>query len=84
MSAGKIVLLVVYAVLALLAITQAGTMAGTVATWIIVGLLVAHTIEVLVYFKLCQQAGGSLVGNLVNVFLFGVLHAKEMKGAMNS
>lgn len=84
MSAGKIVALVLYAVLAVIAITQAGTTAGTVATWIIIGLVVAHTIEVVVFFKLCQQADGSLVGNLINVFLFGVIHAKEMKGAVKS
>ncbi len=81
MSAGKVVLLVVYAVLAALALTQAGSAAGTWAVRIIVILAVAHTVEVLVFFKACQRAGGSLVGHLFNVFLFGVLHMKDIKAA---
>ena len=39
MSSGKIGALIFYAVLALLAFTQAGTQVGTVVNWIIVGLV---------------------------------------------
>jgi uncharacterized protein YhhL (DUF1145 family) len=42
---------------------------------------VVHLIEVAVYFNLCKEAGGSLGGHLVNVFLFGVLHVNELKAA---
>jgi uncharacterized protein YhhL (DUF1145 family) len=79
MSIGKIVLLVLYAVLAILAITQTGTSVGALAVWALLALAVVHAIEVLVFFRLSQRAPGSLAGNLLQVFLFGFLHAAEMK-----
>jgi len=81
MSAGKIVLLVIYAVLAGLAIAQPATAAGIWSLRIIVLLALVHTVEVAVFFKACQRAGGSLPGHLVSVFLFGVLHMKDIKAA---
>ncbi len=79
MSAGKIVLLLIYAVLAVLALTQGESAVGIWSLRILVLLAVVHFIEVLVYFRLCKAAGGSLAGHLVNVFLFGVLHVNELK-----
>jgi len=84
MSVGKIVLLVVYAVLAGLAVTQPATAAGIWSLRIIVLLAVVHTVEVAVFFKACQRAGGSLPGHIVSVFLFGVLHMKEIKAAQTT
>ena len=81
MSAGKIVLLVIYAICAALALTQAGTTAGVWGGRILLILAVAHTVEMMVFFKACQRAGGSLAGHLVNVFFFGALHMKEIKAA---
>jgi len=81
MSVAKIIALVTYAILAALAITQPDTAAGIWGLRILVILAVAHTIEMLVFFKACQRAGGSLPGHLVNVFLFGVIHMKEIKAA---
>jgi uncharacterized protein YhhL (DUF1145 family) len=78
-STGKIVLLVIYAVLAGLAITQPSTSAGIWSLRILVVLVLTHIVEVAVFFKACQRAGGSLPGHLVNVLLFGVLHMKELK-----
>jgi uncharacterized protein YhhL (DUF1145 family) len=79
MSPGKIVLLLIYAVLAALALTQGESGVGVWSLRILVLLAVVHFVETLVYFKLCKAAGGSLVGHLVNVFLFGVLHVNELK-----
>jgi uncharacterized protein YhhL (DUF1145 family) len=79
MSAGKIVMLLIYAVLAMLALTQGESGVGIWSLRVLVLLAVVHFIETLVYFKLCKAAGGSLVGHLVNVFLFGVLHVSELK-----
>jgi uncharacterized protein YhhL (DUF1145 family) len=81
MSTGKIVLLVVYAVLAGLALTQGDSTTGVWALRILGLLAVVHLIETAVYFKLCQTAPGSLPGNLLSVFLFGVLHVNEIKAA---
>lgn len=79
MSAGKIVLLVIYALLALLALTQGETSVGAWSLRVLVLLAVVHLVETVVFFRLCKAAGGSLAGHLGSVFLFGVLHVKELK-----
>lgn len=79
MSPAKFVLLAIYAVLAVLALTQGDSGVGVWSLRILVLLAVVHFIETVVYFKLCKAAGGSLAGHLVNVFLFGVLHVNELK-----
>ena len=81
MSAAKIVLLVIYGVLAGLALTQGDTTTGVWALRILGILAAVHVVETLVFFKLCKAAGGSLPGHLVSVFLFGVLHVNELKAA---
>ena len=81
MSAAKIVLLVVYAVLAGLALTQGDSTTGVWALRILGILAVVHVIETVVYFKLCMAAGGSLPAHLLSVFLFGVMHVNELKTA---
>jgi len=79
MSIAKTILLAIYALLAFLAISMQDSPAGQVASWVLVALACAHLIEVVVFFRLCKQAGGSLAMHLVNVFLFGVLHVKQIK-----
>lgn len=81
MSAIKIAILAGYVVLAALALTQAGSPAGAWSAKILLILAVVHAVEVVVFFKACQRAGGSLVGHLFNVLLFGVFHMKEIKAA---
>jgi uncharacterized protein YhhL (DUF1145 family) len=84
MSSGKIGALVVYAVLAIIAVTQAGTTAGTVVNWMIVVLVATHLVEMIFLFGLCRKAPGSLAGNLLQVFVFGYFHTVEMKAALQS
>ena len=79
MSSGKIGCLVLYVVLAMLAITQAGTSVATLAVWALLIVAVVHGIEMIVLFRLCQSAPGSLPGNLLQVFLFGYFHMVDMK-----
>ena len=79
MSAGKIGALVLYAVLAGLALTQGGTQLGSIASWIIFVLIAVHSLEVIIFFKLCREAGGSMAGHLLQVFAFGYFHVKELK-----
>jgi hypothetical protein len=81
MSAAKIVLLVIYAVLAGLALTQGETSVGSWSLRFLGILAAVHLVETVVYFKLCKAAGGSLPGHLISVFLFGILHANELKAA---
>lgn len=84
MSAGKIGCLVIYAVLAGLVITQAGTTAATVAGWALVVLAAVHTLEVALFFRLCKEAGGSLAANMLQLFVFGYYHMIEMKAAVQA
>ncbi len=79
MSPGKIGCLVLYAVLAVVALTQAGTTAATAAVWILGILAVVHAAEMVLLYPLCRQAGGSLATNLFQVFVFGYYHMIEMK-----
>ena len=81
MSTAKIIALVTYVVLGALAVTQPDSTVGIWSLRILVILAVAHTLEMLVFFKACQRAGGSLAWHLGNVFLFGVIHMKEIKAA---
>jgi uncharacterized protein YhhL (DUF1145 family) len=81
MSVAKIVILVIYAVLSALALTQGDTTVGIWSLRLLGILVVAHLVETAVFFKLCQSAGGSLPGHLLNVFLFGVFHVNEIKAA---
>ncbi|QFU76216.1 hypothetical protein EY643_11400 [Halioglobus maricola] len=79
MSPIKIIMLITYAILAALAITMPGTGLGTGAAWVLLILAVAHLVEVAVFFKRCRAAGGSLPLHLLQVFLFGVAHMRELK-----
>ena len=80
MSAAKMILRASYAVLAGLALFVGDTQAGIWGLRILMILAVVHMVEVVVFFKTCQRAGGSVPGHLLNVFLFGVIHVREIKG----
>jgi uncharacterized protein YhhL (DUF1145 family) len=79
MSTAKMILLASYAVLAGLALFMGDTQAGIWGLRILMILAVVHMVEVVVFFKTCQRAGGSVPGHLLNVFLFGVIHVREIK-----
>jgi len=81
MSAPKKIMLVIYVILVGFALTQGGTGVGIWSLRILGVLAVVHLVEVAVFFRLCQSAGGSLPVHLLNVFLFGVLHTSELKAA---
>ena len=84
MSPGKIGCLVLYAVLAAVAVTEAGNIAGTIAGWALVVLAVVHVAEMALSFRLCQQASGSTAGNLLQMFVFGYYHMIEMKAEVGN
>ena len=84
MPAAKIVTLVIYVILAGLALTQGDSTLGAWSLRLLVILAIAHSIEVLVFFKLCKEAPGSLPGHLLSVFLFGIFHVKEIKDAQQA
>ena len=84
MSPIKIVSLLIYLVLAVLSLTQGDTSVGIWSFRILYILAAVHLVEVVVFFRLCQSAGGSLPVHLLNVFLFGVIHANEIKSRQGS
>ena len=75
----KIAMLVGYAVIAVLGAVYTGSAIGTWAFGLLAILAVAHVIEVAVFYKRCQQAGGSMAYHVISVFLFGVVHIRELK-----
>lgn len=70
--------------LAAVLVGRAGTAAATVAGWTLLVLAVTHAVEMALYFRLCQQAGGSLAGHLLQVFVFGYFHRIEMKASVRA
>ena len=81
MSVTKIVTLVIYAVLAFLAFTQGDTTVGIWSLRLLGILVVVHLIETVVFFKLCQSAGGSLRCSCRAAHSFQVFHVNEIKAA---
>ena len=81
MSTAKKGLLGVYAVLAILAITQGDVALGQWSLRILMILAAVHVVEVLLFFKVCRDAGGSMPCHIVNLFFFGILHVQEIKAA---
>ncbi len=78
MSTTKLLILAVYAVIVAVAVVAAGTTAGNYALWTLLILVAVHSVEMVVFYKRCREAGGSIVGHLFNVFLFGVFHMREL------
>lgn len=81
MSAAKKVLVAVYAVLALLAVTQSDVALGQWSLRILLVLAVAHVVEVAIFYRFCREAGGSMPRHVLNLFFFGILHVQEIKAA---
>lgn len=58
--------------------------AVTVLRWVAIFLVVAHVIEIAVFWKVLKQAPGSLGGHVFNTFLFGVFHVGPLKKAQQA
>jgi uncharacterized protein YhhL (DUF1145 family) len=78
MSTQKIVTLVVW-IAGLLAALFATGIVGTIGKGLIGFLVVAHLIECFVFRKELEEAPGSMGAQLVQVFLFGVIHMQELR-----
>ena len=80
MSGTKIAILASYLVLALVAVMADGLL-SSYAMYVLGGLALAHLVEIVLFYKRCQQAGGSLPVHVLSVFLFGIFHVKELEKA---
>ena len=77
MSGVKIAILVIYAALVLV-LLLGGEPAASYAAYTFGVLALVHLAEVILFYRRCQQAGGSLPVHLLNVLLFGVFHLREL------
>lgn len=62
----------------------AGSALGTIGRVLFSILVVVHAIECVVFLPKLKQAPGGLGSNLVQVFLFGVAHMRELQEATGS
>ena len=62
----------------------AGSAVGTVGKILFWFLVVAHAIECVVFLPKLKRAPGGLGPNLIQVFLFGVIHMKELQESSGS
>lgn len=79
MSPQKIAVLVTWVASAAAMLLGGDSIVATIGTGIFGFLVVAHTIECVVFLKELKAAPGPLGGQLVQVFLFGVVHMQELR-----
>ena len=82
MVATKIGTLIVYVILAWVAISFPLSLGSQFCIGLLVLLVMAHIWECIIYRKLMQQAPGATPWHVVNVFLFGVIHKIVMTEAV--
>ena len=80
MSTQKIVVLATWIVSALAMLFVSGIV-GTIGSVLFGFLVIAHAIECVVFLNELKQAPGPLGGQLVQTFLFGVVHMGELRAA---
>jgi hypothetical protein len=80
----KIVTLIVYAILAWVAISLPLTLWSQLAIGFLVLLALAHIVECFMYRKLMREAPGEFGWHLANVLLFGVVHKLAMEEALEN
>ncbi len=56
----------------------------TILNWSGIGLLAAHTLEVLVYLPLMNKVGGNKAGHIAQVLVFGVGHFLSMQETLKA
>jgi uncharacterized protein YhhL (DUF1145 family) len=78
MVATKIGTLIVYVILAWVAISFPLSHLSQFCIGLLVLLVMAHIIECFMYRRLMRQAPGATLWHLANVFLFGVIHKVVM------
>jgi len=79
MSTRKIVVLVTWVAAAAAALFGGSSMVATIGGGLFGFLVVAHAIECVVFRKELQAAPGPLGRQLVQTFLFGVIHMQELR-----
>ncbi|MDJ0879004.1 MAG: hypothetical protein QNI86_10360 [Halieaceae bacterium] len=82
MAAIKIFSLLLYSFLGYVAITRPLTLEANLCTGILLALVIAHSIECVVFRKTIVEAPGHPAWHTLNVFLFGIFHMFQMKEAI--
>ena len=78
MSSQKVVILLVWAASGLASAFAAGII-RTIGSMLFGLLVIAHLVECFVYRKELEDAPGSMGSQLVQTFLFGVVHMQELR-----
>ena len=84
MSLNKIVTLVIWVLSIGAFFVPAESTAVTVLRAVAIFLVVAHIIEIAVFWNVLKRAPGSLGGHIFNTFLFGVFHVGPLKKAQQA
>ena len=71
--------IVIYLVLAAVAVIYAGTSIAQWILWIFIVLLITHFAEFLLKRQVMQAAGGSMLNHFVQTMLFGFVHWKPLE-----
>jgi uncharacterized protein YhhL (DUF1145 family) len=82
MVAVKIISLVLYVILAYVAVTQPLTLQANVSLGLLVLLGALHLVECVMYKDIIFSAPGSTVWHMLNIFLFGFIHMLYMRKAI--
>ena len=81
LSGPKRILLGVWALCALAFLGPADSGAATLGTRIFWVLVAAHAVECLVFLPKLRRAPGPLGSHLVQTFVFGILHVRDLSGS---
>ncbi len=84
MTGIKICTLILYVILTYMAINFPLTVWSQFSIGLLVLLCALHLLECYLYRGIIQQAPGGVGWNLLNVFLFGLLHMMAMKDAIRA
>lgn len=74
----KIILVVVWLLCVASFFVQMPWILNAIFYWLTVFLVVAHSIECVVFYKRVMKADGNKLIHFIQVFLFGVVHAETL------
>ncbi len=79
MTSTKLIVLLVYLVLAGIAVFYAGTSVSSAIAWTFVALAAIHLLEFALKLKTLQAAGGSMIHHFVQTMIFGIAHWRPLE-----
>lgn len=84
MSINKVITLLVWLAGLVAFIFPSETTVGGILRAVFIFLVVAHTIEIAIFWKVLKNAPGSFGNHLLQTFLFGIFHVAPLKKAQQA